>query len=368
MARTRRLDGKYSQILRRGAILSVGVLMLASCGRGGSGTAASTGTGAADKASGKGLVIGWSQRSVAGSDWYKTLIAGGQAQAQAMGASIQVLDASGDTSRQNQDVQTLISKGVDVVVMNANDPLGVAPAVNALKKAGIPLVTVNSNLDPTLVSNMYCYVAEDQVATGAKAGEVIANQALAKFGPSGRIKLLAVGGFPGDVISELRYKGFMQGYNKVMSANPGVKTTELPIRYGHWLPDQALQPVRDVATANPDLNVIYSESDVMQSGIQQALQQAGVWGPKIIEGAYDGGMTSIKQMVDNPTGPLQADASNQPWDQGASAVKMALNAFNKDPQGCPGGTKYIATTVVTPKTAASYYKAADTYVRAQAGQ
>lgn len=365
MAGTRRPTGRTgSKTLRAVAAVSVGVLMLAACGRGGAGAGASD----ADKASGKGLVIGWSQRSVAGSDWYKTLIAGGQAAADSMGASIQVLDASGDTNRQNQDVQTLISKGVDVVVMNANDPLGVAPAVNALKKAGIPLVTVNSNLDPALVENMYCYVAEDQEATGALAGDVIAKKALEKYGPSTQIKLLAVGGFPGDVISELRYQGFMQGYNKVMSANPGVKTTELPIRYGHWLPDQALQPVRDVATANPDLNVIYSESDVMQSGIQQALEQAGLWGPNIIEGAYDGGMGSIKQMVDDPTGPLQADASNQPWDQGQEAVKMALNAYNKDANGCPGGTKYIDTTVVTPETAASYYNAEDTYVRAQEGK
>jgi ribose transport system substrate-binding protein len=339
----------------------VGALVLAGCGRGDS-------AGGSASAKGKGLVIGWSQRSVAGSDWYKTLVAGGEAKAKSMGAKIEVLDASGDTSRQNQDVQTLISKNVDVVVMNANDPLGVAPAVHALKKAGIPLVTVNSNLDPTLVKDMYCYVAEDQVTTGAKAGQVIAKKAVQKFGSSGRVKLLAVGGFPGDVISELRYKGFMQGYNKVMAANPGIKTTELPIRYGHWLPDQALQPVRDVATANPDLNVVYSESDVMQSGIQQALQQAGIWGPKLLEGAYDGGMESIKQMRDNPNGPLQADASNQPWDQGQTAVQMALNAYNKDKAACPGGTKYIQTTVVTPKTAKSYYKAEDTYVRAQEGQ
>jgi len=335
-------------------------MVMTGCGRGGS-----AGASDKDKATGKGLVIGFSQRRVTGSDWYKTLIAGAQAEADRVGATIELLDANGDTTQQNQDVQTLINKNVDVVVMNANDPVGVAPSVNALKKADIPLVTVNSNLDPSLVKNMYCYVAEDQVATGALAGEEIAKRSVAKFGTSGTIKLLGVGGYPGDVISELRYKGFMQGYDKVMAANPGVKTVELPFQYGHWLPDQALSPVRDIATANPDLKVVYSESDVMQAGIQQALQQAGVWGPNLLEGSYDGGMASIKQMVDDPTGPLQADASNQPWDQGKTAVQMALSAFNKDTGACPGGTKYIETTVVTPENATTYYKAEDTYVRAQ---
>lgn len=355
-----------SSMVRAVTALSVGALLLTGCGRGGS-SATSTAS-KADKAKGQGLVIGWSQRRVTGSDWYKTLIAGGQAEAQKMGAKIEVLDANGDTTRQNQDVQTLISKGVDVVIMNANDPLGVAPSVNALKKAGIPLVTVNSNLDPSLVKNMYCYVAEDQVATGALAGEVIAKKAVAKYGKTGTLKLLGVGGYPGDVISELRYKGFMQGYQKVMAGYPGITTKALPFRYGHWLPDQALQPVRDVATANPDLKIIYSESDVMQAGIKQALQQAGVWGPKLLEGSYDGGMESIKEMVDNPNGPLQADASNQPWDQGKTAVDLALSAYNKDASACPGGTKYIKTTVVTPQNAKSYYKPSDTYVRAQEGQ
>jgi ribose transport system substrate-binding protein len=345
--------------------LSVGVLLLAGCGRGES---SASNASKAEKAKGQGLVIGWSQRRVTGSDWYKTLIAGGQAEAQKLGAKIEVLDASGDTARQNQDVQTLISKGVDVVVMNANDPLGVAPSVNALKKAGIPLVTVNSNLDPSLVKNMYCYVAEDQVSTGALAGAVIAKKAVDKYGKTGDIKLLGVGGYPGDVISELRYKGFMQGYHKVMAAYPQVKTKELPFRYGHWLPDQALQPVRDVATANPDLKVVYSESDVMHAGIKQALQQAGVWGPGLLMGSYDGGMASIKEMVDAPNGPLQADASNQPWDQGKTAVQLALSAYNHDSKACPGGTKYIKTTVVTPKNASSYYRKSDTYVRAQEGQ
>ena len=99
---------------------------------------------AGEKASGKGLVIGWSQRGISGSDWWKTLVEGGQAEADKIGASIELLDANGDTVRQNADVQTLITKGVDVVVMNPNDPSASDPRSQALKDAGIPVVTVNS--------------------------------------------------------------------------------------------------------------------------------------------------------------------------------------------------------------------------------
>ena len=89
-------------------------------------------------------------------------------QADKIGAKLIVLDANGDTTRQNQDVQTLITQGADVVIINANDPIGVATSVRALKKAGIPLVAVNSNLDEKLVPDIFCYVAENQFATAAR--------------------------------------------------------------------------------------------------------------------------------------------------------------------------------------------------------
>ncbi|BCW38348.1 D-ribose ABC transporter substrate-binding protein [Arthrobacter sp. StoSoilA2] len=320
---------------------------------------------AGEKASGKGLVIGWSQRGISGSDWWKTLVEGGQAEAGKVGARVELLDANGDTVRQNADVQTLITKGVDVVVMNPNDPLGVGPSIQALKDAGIPVVTVNSSVDKSLVPDMFCYVAEDQEHTGSLAGEVAAQRALEKYGEKGEIKLVGIGGFPGDVLSDLRFNGFMAGWNRIMEKHPGVTTVKLDTKYGEWKPDKALAPIRDVATANPDLKVVYSMSDVMHGGIVQGLQQAGLWGDGIIMASYDGGMGAIKEMVDNPKGPLQADASNQPWDQGAAAVRMAVAAIQGDQAQCPGKTKYIDTTVVTPADAAKYYVPGDTYVRAK---
>jgi len=316
-----------------------------------------------DKSTGKGLVIGWSQRGISGSDWWKTMVAGGESEAKKIGAKLIVLDANGDTTRQNQDVQTLITEGADVVIINANDPIGVGASIKALKRAGIPVVAVNSNLDAKLVPDIFCYVAEDQVATGAKAGKVIGEEALKKWGDKATIKLASIGGFPGDVISDLRFSGFMNGYNSVMKAHPDVKTTIVPMKFGEWKPDKALGPIRDMATANPDLKIMFSMSDVMQGGVEQGLKEAGVWS-KVLEGSYDGGMNAIKEMVDDPTGPLQADASNQPWDQAVLAVKMAVAGYDKDTKACPSKTNYVPTIVVTPADAKSYYKPGETYVRA----
>lgn len=310
------------------------------------------------------LVIGWSQRGISGSDWWKTMVAGAEAKAAELGAELIVLDANGDTTRQNEDIRTLVTRGVNVVVVNPNDPIGLTASVKMLKGEGIPVIAVNSNFDESLVPDLFCYVAEDQLATGALAGDVVAKEAVARWGDAAQIKLGSIGGFPGDVISDLRFNGFMNGYNAIMSQHPGVTTTITEMKFGEWKPDKALSPVRDLATANPDLNVFFSMSDVMLGGINQGLKLAGGYGENMLIGSYDGGMNAIQQMIDEPDGPLVATASNQPWDQAQLAIEMAVAAHGGDQAACPGGTNYVQTIVVTPETAASYFDPNETYVRA----
>jgi ribose transport system substrate-binding protein len=336
--------------------------LAAGCGdnANGSGQSASAGTG------GKTVVIGFSQRRIAGSDWWKTLVKGVKDEAQREGAKVEVTDAGGDTVQQISDVKTLLTRGVDGLIINPNDPRGVSPANESAKQAKVPVVAVNSNLDESLLPMSYCYVAEDQVATGSLAGQAIAAKAAAKYGPGDTIKMVTIGGYPGDIISDLRDKGFHQGWNAYFKAHPGKapKVIQLPRKYGEWLPDKALPQMRDVATANPDLKVVFSESDVMHAGVKQALTQAGIY-DKVLYGSYDGGMNFITELVKDPNGPAQADASNQPYDQGIAAVKQIMAAVKGTPKAksCPHNIDYVKTIVVTPATAKKYYDPKLSYVQ-----
>jgi ribose transport system substrate-binding protein len=327
------------------AISGLLTLVLVGCG-GASGSDQGSGT--------EEITIGFSQRQLAGSDWYKQLIQGAQDEAKKQGASIQVADAGNDAVRQNSDVQNFVTRGVQAVIMNPSDPRGVAPAVNELEGEGIPLVVVNSNLDKSLESKAFCYVAENQPETAAMSGRAVAEAVEKKFGSSDALKLAVVGGFPGEVVTELRQEGFLKGYNEYFEENSGPKTEVLPTRYGNWLPDKALAPTREIATANPDLKVVFSQSDVMLPGIEQGLRQAGLLN-KVVVGSYDGDMSVVKKMVDDPDGPVQAVASNAPYLQGVEAVRMAVAAVKGDESACSGGTNYIDSVLVTPENAEKYY-------------
>jgi ribose transport system substrate-binding protein len=300
------------------------------------------------------IVIGFSQRRLAGSDWWKTLIQGAKDAAAKKGVEIQVLDANGDTVQQNADVNTLINKQVDVIIINPNDPLGLSSSINAAIKEKIPVVAVNCALDDSILSKIYGYVLEDQIATGARGGYLLAPAVARKYPKISSSEAVIIGGYPGDILSDLRAKGFMQGYQKWLDENKGkgVKLTYLPMQYGHWIPNDAMPVMRDIATAHPDLKVVFSESDVMHAGLVQALKAAGIW-DNIVMCEYDGYETTVKDMMDNPNGVVQVLTTNEPYRQGLAAVEMAIRAVKG---GKPEGTVFVKTVAFNAQNAAKYYQ------------
>jgi len=101
---------------------------------------------------------------------------------------------------------------------------------------------------------------------------------------------------------------------------------------------------------------------VMLPGIEQGLKDAGIL-DKVVIGTYDGQMAVLKKMIDDPKGPVQADASNEPYQQGQIAVEKAIDAARGKTQDqvCPGGTDWIDTFLATPSTARRFYDPARTF-------
>lgn len=343
-------------------VAAVACVAVAGCGGsdngGSSATQAPQATGDSGAKSQPAGPLAFAQRNSA-SDWWKAQNVGVEAAAKAAGVKLLLGDGVGDPVKQNSLVQTYITQKVGAVILNPADPVALKPSVEALKSAGIPLVVVNSNLDPALAKDSFCYVAEDQTATGAKVAEEMANVLAKKYGPDKTLKAVIIGGFPGEIVTQLRSKGFKEGYAKVAGAP---KLTMLPTIYGHWVADQALSPVREVATANPDLEVIFLASDSMLPAVESALTSLNRW-DKVTIGSYDGAMSTVKYMQEHPEGPIVADGANVPAKQGEVAVDLALAAMRGESQDkvCPGGTMYVPTPLYTPANAAEHYEAGKSF-------
>lgn len=339
--------------MKKTATILLSLLMafvVAGCGGGGGSGQGDGGDG------GEQITIGFSQHRVAGSDWYKHLLAGAREQAEKQGASIIVADAGGDAVQQNSDLQNFINRGVDGIVVNALDPRGLGGSFNTLEEQDIPFVAVNSRLTDEYQEMAYCFVAEDQVEAARKAGRTLAENVAQRYDSGDAVKLAVIGGYSGEITTELRQEGFLKGYNGYFEDNPGPETQILPTRYGEWLPDRARQPIQQVATANPDLAALFSMSDVMLPGIEQGLQEAGVLSDVVIV-SYDGAMSVIEQMKNNPDGPVQGTVANTPYLQGAASVQMAINAVKGESveSNCPDGTYHTPSPLMTAENAEQFY-------------
>jgi len=289
-----------------------------------------------------------------GNGWYEVQADGVKAKMKKKGYDLTVLSAGGKPVTQISQIRNFITQRVDGVILNPTDPLGLGASLKNLKKAKIPVVLVNTSVDKSLSRYVYCYVAENEVTNAAAIGVAMANALKAKYG-STTIKAVIIKGFPGDANSTRRDTGFHQGYKSVA----GAPTLDLlPDIFGEFNAQAAIEPVRSVSTANPDLKAIFTVTDSMLPAIETALKGADMW-TKVTIGSYDARMSVVKQMMDDPTGPIVATVANHPFIQGTIGSNMLAKAMKGVPKSkaCPGGNYYLKPTVVTPANAAKYYKA-----------
>lgn len=308
----------------------------------------------ARKKNGEKIVIGFSQRRVAGSDWYTNLIRGAEAEAKRQDVKLVVLDAQGDVAKQVSGVEDLIAQSVDAVIMNPQDPSGVIPATNQLAQRKIPLIAVNSNVDPK--ANPVSFVSDDPRDTGYKAGWELAKAASEKFGDK-IIKAAMVSGYPKELVSQYRRNGMISGWTDFMLEKYGKSNLELVAeRFGNWVPDKALPEMQDIATSHPDLQVVFCMSDVMLPGIFTALNNTGL-SEKVLIGSIDGTKEAIKKVADPKSG-LVVTVSNDPRVQGADAVKMAIKVVQG--KQIPS-LHYIANPVINRVNAEKMYDPNSSY-------
>lgn len=298
--------------------------------------------------------VGFAQANF-GNGWYEVQAEGVKAEMAKLGLPLTVVSGEGKPQNQNSQVQTFITQGIKGLILNPTDPLAVESSLKALKDANIPVVLVNTSVDESLVPLTYCYVAEDEVANAREIGIVMANALREKYGSDATVKFVMIKGFPGDSNSTRRDKGFTEGYASVTDAP---KLDRLEDVFGKFNANDVVAPLRSVATANPDLQAIFTVTDSMLPGIQAATEGAGIW-DKLTIGGYDARMSVVKQMADDPNGPIVATVANRPFEQGAIGAGILNQAMQGVPQSeaCPGGNHFIKPTVVTPATAADYYNA-----------
>jgi len=298
---------------------------------------------------GEGILIGFSQRRVAGSEWYENLLRVARKQAEWMGVDIIILDANGDVAKQIADVEDLLARGVDAIILNPHHTTGVLPAVRKIHEAGIPLIVVNSELSPE--GKPFTFVSADVFQSGYQGGWELAKAAVKRWGPDKAIKAIMCSAYPDTRESDLRRWGMITGYIDYMLDHHDHSNLEIVDHiFGHWLPDVTLPLVEDALTAHPDVNVIFSVCDGTTHGVVGALKAMGMLGEVLIC-SIDGRKSVLEWIKDGGYG-IVADSFNDPRLMGKWAVYFAAYAA----MGYETPDRFdTPNPVVTPENVDQYY-------------
>ncbi|UOE45071.1 sugar ABC transporter substrate-binding protein [Agromyces larvae] len=204
-------------------------------------------------------------------------------EAEKQGAETISTDADGDAAKLASNVEDLISKNVDAVVISGG-PLESAPAVlNSLSAASIPVVLV----DRKFATGEYTsWIGPDNEQIGVQNGEYL-ESILPDGGKVGIIK----GGPADNSIGLARTNGL----KSVLSENAAFSIVEAP-DFGGWGSDGGLSVMESLLATDPDLAAVFCENDAMCLGAQRAIENAGL-SDQIVIAAVDGQLEALEAIA-----------------------------------------------------------------------
>lgn len=217
------------------------------------------------------------------------------------GFQLFTLNAGGDAVQQLMDVEDLLARGVDVIVMDAQDPVAAIAKGEIIAEAGVPLFLMNATVDPATI--FVTLVQSNNVGLGVAVGEWVADQI------SGEIVIGLLSGNPGNMVGHARRSGFVQGLTERQLERFNSTSFRIATQgWGNWSAELGLMAAEDMLVAAPDINVIFAENDAKAMGAITAVQNAGREGDVIIVGVD--GMRDALYMIDE--GIYHATGVNSP--------------------------------------------------------
>ena len=235
----------------------------------------------------------------------------------AAGAKYISADAQASPAKQLTDVESLIAKGADVLIVLAMDNEAILPAVKKATDEGIPVIAY----DRLIESPNVLYVSFDNVGVGRMMAKAIE---AAK--PAGNYAFIK--GDKGDPNADFLFSGIKEVLAPAMAAgkikNVGESYTD------GWKPDNAQKNMEQILTkTNNKVDAVVAENDGMAGGVVAALAAQGMAGSVPVSG-QDGDHAAINRVaLGTQTVSIWKDARDLGKVAGDAAV--ALGARRRRP-------------------------------------
>lgn len=241
-------------------------------------------------------------------------------------------DGEGKPDKQASQLDTFIAQKVDAVIICPTDANALTPAVAAVAKAGIPIITCSADVSENV----------GQVWIGSEnenGGEIEAKFMAEALGGKGNLAILR------GPLGHFAEQGRFAGYERVLKQYPDIKVVY--DQTANWFRDQAMSQVENLLTSGMAIDGILCQNDGMALGAMEAAKAAGKNDEIVIAG-----IDAILDALDAvKSGDLDATCFQDAIGQGKGALDMAVRAA----RGEKIQRTNIPFEIVTKANVDSYY-------------
>jgi len=324
------------------ALLLVVVMMVVVFGACDSGKPApASSSGPAPSAPGGKITVGFSIKTMH-SPFYIAVEQAMRDLAVEKGFNIISVNAGADMAKQQADIEDLISRGVDLLIVDSQDPIGIIAVSKNVAAAGIPLFLMNTTVDPS--ATYVTLVQSNNTTIGTILGDWLGNTV------SGEIRVGLLSGNPGNMVGYGRRTGFFIGLAEAQLTRTNTTNYRVLTQgWGNWSAEGGLKAAEDMLVAAPNINVIFAENDSMAMGAITAIRNAGREGRITVLGVD--GMTEALALI--RSGTYGASGLNSPYELARTTVDIALR-YQAGERGFPA-LVHTTPAVINSANVNEYY-------------
>lgn len=234
--------------------------------------------------------------------FFVSLKNGAEAKAKELGIELIVLDSQDDSAKAAANMEDLITRGVDLILVNPTDSDAIVNSVMLANDEGIPVITVDRAANG---GDVLSYIASDNIAGGKMAAEFIIEQ----LGGSGNVVELE--GIAGTNAARERGEGF----------NEGIEGTELKVvakQTAEFDRVKGLEVMENILQSQPEIDAVFAHNDEMALGALEAIKASG---RDIIVVGFDATDDAVASVE---AGELAATVAQQPELIGEMGIDAAV--------------------------------------------
>ncbi len=234
---------------------------------------------------------------------------GAESKTRELGFSLVVLDSQNDSAKEIANVEDLIVRGVDAILINPADSDAVGNAIKKANREDIPVITLDRGADS---GEVVTHIASDNVAGGVMAGEFILDIL------NGSGKVVELEGIPGTSAARDRGKGFNE-------ALKGSDVTVVARQTADFDRTKGLNVMENILQGQPEIDAVFAHNDEMALGALKAVEGSG---RDILVVGFDATDDAVKSVE---AGTMAATVAQQPALIGSLGVEAVADMLRNVP-------------------------------------